>query len=225
MKSERLQPWDLRRPPRCPEKTPISRSARVVDRGSMSPERARDGRRSCRGRARQAHVLGDLHRAGACRTASHNSREDGPARVAPNAGSEEGFPIADRDVLPAVSAPDRRWWLIVRCWSDAELDGPALTPGNAPRHRTVRGDPRVERQPNRAGDAVLARLLAGFRRRSGSVVRYSVDAAAVSVTPRTRCSLQRAPLRPTCCGTSCLIAAADAVQSVAIRSRCRDCAG
>ena len=38
MKSERLQPWDLRRPPRCPEKTPNIAIVRVVDR------RLRDGR-------------------------------------------------------------------------------------------------------------------------------------------------------------------------------------
>jgi hypothetical protein len=61
-------------------------------------------------------------------------------------------------VLPAVSAPDRRWWLIVRCWSDGEVDGPGGSPGNAPRHRTLRGDPLGERQPNRAGDAVRRSL-------------------------------------------------------------------
>ena len=85
-------------------------------------------------------------------------------------------------VLPAVSAPDRRWWLIVRRWSDAEVDGPAVTPGNAPRHRTVRGDPRGERQPNRAGDAVRAPARSGSTASFGH--RHSVRVFGAGAPPR-----------------------------------------
>ena len=88
-------------------------------------------------------------------------------------------------VLPAVSAPDRRWWLIVRCCFDAEVDGPALTPGNAPRHRTVRGDPLGERQPNRAGDAVRRFPLTAGMRDSGRTFRGGCRStcAGSTVTP------------------------------------------